>query len=568
MGRVLLLCTLGVLMAAVFATSALSASVITHQGYLSNDQGVPLPGPVNLTFGIFAAATGGSPLWSETHSSVALSNGSYTVLLGSVTAFPADLFASDSLWIQTSVDGTQMPRVIIGEVPRAIHAERAVVADSLAGFSGGVPGQYWDAVGATIHNTNSGNVGVGTANPSAKLEVNGNAWVSREVNIKPNGTDNTACIYISQPNRLANWGIGAFQDFGGTNNDLKFLRFFNNSFADIPLQIQQSTGNVGIGTSNPTSRLQVEGESTFHRDDWGNPTILLRGQKSGPPNNWGEYALVAAYQGLDVTNPQTAATLLHLGAGGGGSANSFINVAGGNFGIGTNSPSEKLTVAGNIRQTDGNINTTGTLNTTVGITTDWIEQRGLQPYIDFHWNNTTTDYNTRIINDQDGKLSMDAPLTYMTGTASVRTLEIRGGADLAEPFAVHKGEAGNPADAGMVVRIDDEAPGHLRVSTTAYDRRVAGVISGANGLAPGVVLKGAGPDNAEDLPVALSGRVWCMCDASAGAIRPGDLLTTGDRPGHAMKAQDRDRAQGATLGKAMTALESGQGMVLVLVTLQ
>ena len=69
-------------------------------------------------------------------------------------------------------------------------------------------------------------------------------------------------------------------------------------------------------------------------------------------------------------------------------------------------------------------------------------------------------------------------------------------------------------------------------------------------------------------PVALSGRVYVYCDASGAAIEPGDLLTTSDTPGHAMKAADHARAQGAVIGKAMTALESGRSPVLVLVSLQ
>ena len=69
-------------------------------------------------------------------------------------------------------------------------------------------------------------------------------------------------------------------------------------------------------------------------------------------------------------------------------------------------------------------------------------------------------------------------------------------------------------------------------------------------------------------PVALSGRVYCLCDASAGGIRPGDLLTTSNLPGHAMKVTDHAKAQGAIIGKAMTSLDDGQDLVLVLVSLQ
>jgi hypothetical protein len=69
-------------------------------------------------------------------------------------------------------------------------------------------------------------------------------------------------------------------------------------------------------------------------------------------------------------------------------------------------------------------------------------------------------------------------------------------------------------------------------------------------------------------PVALTGRVYCLADASEAPIEPGDLLTTSDMPGHAMKVRDYECAQGAVIGKAMTSLEEGQGLVLVLVNLQ
>jgi hypothetical protein len=59
-----------------------------------------------------------------------------------------------------------------------------------------------------------------------------------------------------------------------------------------------------------------------------------------------------------------------------------------------------------------------------------------------------------------------------------------------------------------------------------------------------------------------------MADVSNGPIKPGDCLTSSSTPGHAMKVTDHVRAQGAIIGKAMTSLSSGAGMVLVLVTLQ
>lgn len=149
------------------------------------------------------------------------------------------------------------------------------------------------------------------------------------------------------------------------------------------------------------------------------------------------------------------------------------------------------------------------------------------------------------------------------GTAQVTTLQILG-ADLAESFPV----SDDKAEPGTVLAIADDASGTLHVCHEAYSARVAGVVSGANGLAAGVVLKGQDFGSSGHAAVALSGRVWVHCDASHAPIHVGDLLTSADRAGYAMRATDNRRRSGATLGKAMTALESGTGDVLVLVSLQ
>jgi UDP-N-acetylmuramyl tripeptide synthase len=145
------------------------------------------------------------------------------------------------------------------------------------------------------------------------------------------------------------------------------------------------------------------------------------------------------------------------------------------------------------------------------------------------------------------------------------SITIEGGADLAEPFKITSGEIEVPQ--GAVVVIDDQNPGHLKVSNQAYDTRVAGVVSGANGIQPGIQMQQQGMlDGGKN--VALTGRVYVQADAANGAINPGDLLTTSSTPGHAMKVTNHTQAQGAILGKAMTGLSKGRGLVLVLVTLQ
>ncbi len=145
----------------------------------------------------------------------------------------------------------------------------------------------------------------------------------------------------------------------------------------------------------------------------------------------------------------------------------------------------------------------------------------------------------------------------------VKTLRITGGADLAEPFAMSE----RNVPPGAVVVIDEANPGKLRMSVAAYDKKVAGIVSGADGIQPGISMIQEGALEAGE-NVALSGRVYVKADARFGAIRPGDLLTTSDHPGYAMRASDSARTPGAVIGKAMTALEEGEGNVLVLVTLQ
>ncbi len=161
---------------------------------------------------------------------------------------------------------------------------------------------------------------------------------------------------------------------------------------------------------------------------------------------------------------------------------------------------------------------------------------------------------------------------WVNGVTQTKALQILGGADVAEPFDVSASASApeQAIEAGMVVSIDPDRAGDLRLADRPYDTKVAGVISGANGLAPGMVLKSEGDSKADGKhPVAMTGRVWVWCDAAAGgAVRPGDRLTTSATPGHAMRVDESARTNGAVIGKAMTELKEGRGLVLVLVNLQ
>src|SRR5208337_624309 len=111
-------------------------------------------------------------------------------------------------------------------------------------------------------------------------------------------------------------------------------------------------------------------------------------------------------------------------------------------------------------------------------------------------------------------------------------------ADCAEEFALAGCERIDP---GTVMVLDED--GALRQSKEAYDKKVAGVISGAGDLKPGLILDKQ-PESTNRVPIALMGKANCKVDAQYAAIEVGDLLTTSPTPGHAMKATDPAKAFG------------------------
>jgi len=169
-----------------------------------------------------------------------------------------------------------------------------------------------------------------------------------------------------------------------------------------------------------------------------------------------------------------------------------------------------------------------------------------------------------------GNLGVDGDLSVkgnLQGNLGVRgDISVTGdvkfvGADLAEQFDVVGDLA---ADPGCVVVLAGND--QVRVSDEPYDRKVAGVVSGAGNYRPALVLDHS--ENTTRRALALTGKVWCKIDADCGSVAVGDMLTSSPTAGHAMRATDPVRAFGAVIGKALGSLDSGRGLLPVLVTLQ
>lgn len=406
-----------------------------------------------------------------------------------------------------------------------------------------------------------GRVGIGTDNPQRSLHVAASA--NPEIRLQDTS------------------GGGKTFHLGISTNDGSF-RLAESGIADR--LVISSSGMLGLNNTSPVAPLSFSNTLGNKISLWGTSPTAMYGL--GIQGN-----LLQIY----ADGPGSSVAIGH------GSSTAFTEsmrvLGNGNVGIGTSNPQFKFDVFGvdNVARFDG----TATFGTIVSIT-----NRSSSPGRNFSLITTGTDHSAglgkfifrdvtaasdRMCIDHNGNVGIgtNAPVAKLDviGTTRTQVLQITGGSDIAEPYNIHvAGAAGNasvPADnaictaapneirPGMVVSIDPSRIGELRIANRAYDSTVAGVISGANGVNVGLMLTQEGSVADGKHPVAMSGRVWCMVDADAnGAIRAGDLLTTSDTPGHAMRASDRNRMHGAVIGKAMSSLENGQGLVLVLVNLQ
>ncbi len=169
---------------AVLLSSATASAVpdtMTFSGRLSTSSG-PVDGSVNVIFRIFSAATGGSPVWTETRNGVGADNGLVFVELGQITPLDEVVFDDAQVFLEIQV-GTETltPRIAINSVPYAIRAGSAGSADTLGGTIG--PDDVISTVtgGAGVQvatGANSATVGLSTSGCSGGevWKYDGSAW--------------------------------------------------------------------------------------------------------------------------------------------------------------------------------------------------------------------------------------------------------------------------------------------------------------------------------------------------------------------------------------------------------
>lgn len=504
-----------------------AGTAFTYQGQLKQ-VGVPVNDTCDFEFSLWDDPIEGEPVGSmDSFLGVGVVNGLFTVQLD----FGNAAFIGDARWLEVTVTCptgadpvTLIPRQPVLPAPYALYA--------LGGAGGG--GGYWAANGNHIFSTNSGRVGVGTSSPNFTLEV----YDSGGSNAPP-ATLGVHFVRPSLPQSFHDWfyfavGGSALNADSATKlvresgTELRFqTRDEINSGVPSTQMVLDADGRLGIGTSRPKEKLHVNG------DYYGRGHVFLHAYQ-------GDGASGTAYlQARDDSG--TSNIDLQLRTKRGNTIKDVMTLTSeGNVGIGTTGPASRL----DVREFGS--------ESLVSMT-----QFGTGPGVNITLTSQSNGNRALVVQNA----SSSVPALEVIGTTRTDVLEIAG-ADVAEKFPVSE-----EVKPGMVVAIDRDHPGMLCLARGAYNSRVAGVVSGAGDLPTGAVL-GNLPGSEDAPPIALSGRVWVYCDATDQPIKPGDLLTTSDSPGHAMKAGDAARAHGAVLGKAMTPLDKGQGLVLVLVSLQ
>ncbi len=457
--------------------------------------------------------------------------------------------------------------------------------------------------------TGTGNVGIGTAVPTSRLHLTGPA--ASTLNLDKSGST------------LGRFGLYVGDGSAGSISDDNYIRSLNTTLhflagpgAATEVATFANSGNVGIGVTSPTSKLETAGTSatqivlaTQNGAGTGSfnvgtpPPAAIRGDATAATNYvLGVLGTVSTPSGAGVVGMNLAATGNSSGAGVRGITTS--NAAGtGVWGEATATVGDNVGVYGTSASSSGTGVIGEATSTALGADSAGVygvarSNGGAGIFGESTWGgagssgnlypvgvwgriqSTSADFT---VSGAAGLFDTSSPtgniLIGRAGPAPNRVFRVDGtgkgffnggtqtnGADFAESVSIR--EAKSKYQPGDVIAIDTTGTRRFTKVSKAYSTLVAGIYS----TKPGVLATPHGIDDSrvesEEIPLAVVGIVPCKVTNENGPIKSGDLLVSSSLAGYAMKGTDSKRMNGAVIGKALSDMKGTTGVIEVLVSLQ
>jgi hypothetical protein len=325
------------------------------------------PGRVMVTFGLYQQDTGGEPLWSETRTVLVDATGRFTVVLGTKTALPMELFeAGEARWLDVAVEGVApQPRRLLVSVPYALKAADAetiggkpLSAFVLAGEKSGVGADGLTYVDTRVLSSALASPGrvPGSPSPLGGSGAAGGAGSANYVGLFSDETTLVNSVIYQTP--AGSIGVNTTTPAAGFHavsaaSPVAYYDVYSNALGALPVVYRAARGTpsapTAVQANDILGGLAVRGYGTTAFST-GRGQVMYKAAE-----NWTDTA-----QG---TYLQFTSTPL----GGTGWSERMRVAPDGKVGIGTAAPAQMLSVAGTIESTTGGFKfPDGTTQTTAG----------------------------------------------------------------------------------------------------------------------------------------------------------------------------------------------------------